>query len=213
LIVKPIPIVVLSTFYVRVNKVPQLFVYGEIKNVIDLPIANIVLHTKVLKDDVIVRDLLHTPILFTTLPGQHNLYSLNPQLGLDSNGLQGIRVETEVLTTTVETFQQTRNLAIQKISTGLLENPLIPGTTVTVTIRNDTPQPVQNINILIWASYPLSNSIYPCSPERCGDGNAVTMLLPGQLYTTTLTWQQVGDYGFVIPTSAINVVAQGTLSP
>jgi hypothetical protein len=209
LIVKPVPIVVLSAWPVIFDRSQHVFVFGEIQNTTHLPITNIVLRTKIYLFNELIRDIQHTTILPATLPGQINWYRVDADASANPDN---IRTEVEVLTSTINTSGQFRNLTIENIATGLWKDIYVPGNTVTVTIRNPYTQTIQNVNILVWTSDTQGSTltVFPCGRDKCSD--FVSAVLPGQTHTTTLNWR-TSSFGEVVSPNVIRVVAQGAMSP
>lgn len=215
LVIRPIPIIVINSHFETVDKAGAIYIVGEIRNDIDLPIEDIFVRAKIYKDNQFVQEVQQKAIISATLPGQLNIYDLYTGLIGGASVLPSIRANIDVLTTTVDTSGVYRNLKIESITTSRLVEQGIPGTTVTVTVRNTHAQALHNVRVRVW-SFAIDSSndnYYICSLRKCSGNSIVPVMLPGQVYTTTVDWRNVGLADAIVPPNAINIVAQGAISP
>ena len=145
LVIKPIPIVVVNSHFETVSKAGAVYIVGEIRNDTDLPFDDIIVRAKIYKDNLFVQEVQQKAIISATLPGQLNIYDLYTGVFGGASVLPRIRANIDVLTMTVGTSQDYRNLKIESITTSrLVGQGILPGTTVTVTVRNNHSQALHN---------------------------------------------------------------------
>jgi hypothetical protein len=203
LIAKPIPVVVVNSHLETTGRAGVIYVVGEIRNEINVPLRDIIVRAKIYRDDQFIHEVQQKAIIPATLPGQLNIYNMYSGLLGGGAVLPRVRASIDVLTTTTDTYEDYRNLTVENITTGLFT--LTPGTTVTVTVKNSSLQSLNNIRMWLWTRS-------GCGFTACSSILNVPDLEPGQTHTATVNWQ-LGSDGQVIPASAIYVVAQGTIWP
>jgi hypothetical protein len=215
LVIRPIPIVAVNSHFETVGKFGEIHIVGEIRNDIDLPFEDIIVRAKIYKDDQFVQEVQQKAIIYATLPDQLNIYDLYTGVSGGATVLPSIRVSIDVLTTTVDTSEYYRNLKVESISTSRLVGQGIPGTAVTVTVRNNHAHALYNVRVQVWSfdTDSSNNNYYICSLRKCSGNSVVSVIPSGQVYTTTVDWKNVGLGDAVVPPNSINAVAQGTISP
>jgi hypothetical protein len=218
LVIKPTPVVVVSTSLYNEGTGSKdffLLIAGEIRNDSNVSFGDVILRAKVYKDGQLIREVQQKTTLPATLPGQLNTYRFDPNV-FGAFNPENFPTIVDILTTTVDTSERFRNLKIESVATsGLVPEPGRSGTTVTVTVRNNHTQTLYNVQVLVWSFVTdLSNDNYLlCNYGRCSGNSSVSVMSPGQIYTTTLDWRNMSLGNAVVPPDAIRVVAQGTISP
>ncbi len=219
LVISPIPIIVVSTSPYNASAGGRdflLLVAAEIRNEINVPFGDVILRARVYKNNQLIREIQQKAIIPATLPGQLNIYRFDPGV-FGAFNPQEFPTTIDVLTTTVDTSERFRNLQIESVTTSrlVLVGQDLPGTTVTVTVRNNHAQALYNVHIEVWsfATDFSKDNFYICTYGRCSGSSVVAVMSPGQVYTTTLNWRDISTGNAVVPPNVINVVAQGTISP
>ncbi|NJM40625.1 MAG: DUF2393 domain-containing protein [Anaerolineae bacterium] len=202
--------VVISTYFSSETKFAGLVASGEIRNLSDLTIGKMVLQAKVYHQNNLIREVLFQPVVSATLPGQLNAFRVS--LNVPSNDLPSYPTTIQVLTETIETSDNYRNLQVESITTSRSDDVSgFPGSAITITVRNNHPQPLHDVRIMVWSlSGSADISEYLCPLDICSGSSFVSMLSPNQMYTMTTRWR--GIAGAVSP-NAVIVVAQGVVSP
>jgi hypothetical protein len=202
--------VVISTYFSSETKFASLVASGEIRNASDLTIGKMVLQAKVYHQNNLIREVLFQPVISVTLPGQLNAFRVS--LNVPSNDIPNYPTTIQVLTETIETFDNYKKLQVESITTSRSDDVSgFPGSAITITVRNNHPQPLRDVRITAWSlSGSTDISAYICPLDICSGSSFVPILTPNQIYTMTTRWR--GIVGAISPNSVI-VVAQGVVSP
>ena len=207
LIIRPVPIVVVSTSLYNASTGSKdffLLVAAEIRNESNVSFGDVILRARVYSSGQLIREVQQKAIIPATLPGQLNIYRFDPSV-FGAFNPQNYPTTVDVLTMTVDTSERFRNLKIESVATsGLVTEPGRPGTTVTVTVRNNHAQTLYNVQVMVWSfATDLSNDNYIlCNYGRCSGNSSVPAMSPGQVYTITLNWRDMSLGNAVVPPNA-----------